>query len=295
MRRILLSLAGACVVHAGAVAACPPQGMSRTQLTELRSAKWEVPDNARRQLLAGAMLDCLADPDPVLRDDHGFEALQTWMRTQKLDVATMQTMRATLMARLRAPDPTGFAAPFAALALAEVVRADRIKPFMSDKERADLASFGSTYLFAVRDYRGFDEKEGWRHGVAHGADMMVQLAVHPGVSKADHQAILAAVAAQLATPSSMTPPHFYRYGEGERLMAPVFYLARKDTFSAAEWEAWFGALIPAAAPQSQAVLARRHNLKSFLMPLYASLAESKDEAQRARILPFVTKALKQLD
>ena len=28
---------------------------------------------------------------------------------------------------------------------------------------------------SVRDYRGFDAKQGWRHGVAHGADLLLQL------------------------------------------------------------------------------------------------------------------------
>ncbi len=217
------------------------------------------------------------------------------MRTQKLDPATMQSIRTALQARLSAPDKTGFGQPFAALVLAEVVRADRVKPWLSDAERAALVGAGTGYLAGVRDYRGYDEKDGWRHGVAHGADMMLQMAVHPALGKPEHQAILAAVAAQLSAPGKQASPHFYHYGEGERLMAPVFYLARRTTLEAADWEAWFAALAPAKAAQSQAALAHRHNLKSFLYPLYASLAESKDEAQRARLLPIVTKALKQLD
>jgi len=293
--RILASLIGACAIHAGASAACPPAGMTTTELASLRSAQWEVPDHARRQALAVGMLDCLLDPNPALRDEAGFEALQAWMRTQKLDPATMQSIGTALQARLSAPDASGFGQPFAALALAEVVRADRVKPWLSDTERAALVRAGTGYLAAVRDYRGFDEKDGWRHGVAHGADMMLQMAVHPALGKPEHQAILAAVATQLSAPGKQSPAHFYRYGEGERLMAPVFYLARRTTLQAADWEAWFAALAPSKAPQSQATLAHRHNLKSFLYPMYASLAESKDEAQRARLLPFVTKALKQLD
>ncbi len=293
--RLLLSLIVALSVQAGASAACAPEGMSRTQLAALRSAKWEVADNARRQTLALAMLDCLADPDPLLRDDTGFEALQMWMRTQKLDPATMQKIRAVLQARMQAPEPSGFAAPFAALALAEVVRADRIKPFLSDFDRADLVRAATAYLSAVRDYRGFDEKDGWRHGVAHAADLMLQLSLHPALGKPEHQAMLAAIATQLSTPGMQIPPHFYRYGEGERLMAPVFYIARRTTLDGADWDAWFAALAPKAGEQTQAALAYRHNLKSFLYPLYASLAESKDEAQRARILALVTSVLKQLD
>jgi hypothetical protein len=293
--RLLLSLIVTLAIQADASAACPPEGMSRSQLAALRNAKWDVADNARRQTLAAAMLDCLADPDPLLRDDSAFEALHTWMRAQQLEPATMQKIRAVLQARMQAPEPSGFAAPFAALVLAEVARADRLAPFLSDFERADLVRAATAYLSAVRDYRGFDEKDGWRHGVAHAADLILQLSLHPALGKPEHQAMLSAIAAQLSTPGLQNTPHFYRYGEGERLMAPVYYLARRTTLDGADWEAWFAALVPPAGAQTQAALAYRHNLKGFLYPLYASLAESKDEAQRARILPLVTKVLKQLD
>lgn len=294
--RILAPLAAGLLLHSAALAACPPAGLSRAQLAELRAAKWDVPDAARRQALAAGMLDCLADPDPVLRDEAAFEALQTWMRGGRLDTSTLQALRASLLARLKAPDPTGFGQPFAALALAEVVRADRIARFMSTEERGAIADAGTAWLAAVRDYRGFDPREGWRHGVAHGADLMLQLAVHPALTRAQQLAILSAVAAQLSAPGAQAAPHVYRYGEGERLMAPVFYLARRSALEAADWEAWFAALpAPARGPASDAVLAQRHNLKSFLFPLYVNLAESRDAAQRERVLPFVTKALRQLD
>jgi hypothetical protein len=80
-------------------------------------------------------------------------------------------------------------------------------------------------------------------------------------------------------------------------MAPVFYIARKTLHESADWETWIAALIPpqpADAPTTQTSLARRHNLSGFLLPLYFSLQESTDVAQRARLLPAVTKALKGL-
>ena len=293
--RILATLIGACLAHGAASAACPPEGVSRAQLTQLRAAKWELPDNAQRQQMATGLLACLADPDPALRDEIAYEALQAWMRAQKLDVATLQSLRTALLARLTAPDAAGFGQPFAALVLAEVARADRVKPYLSETERAGLVQAAAAYLAGVRDYRGYDVKEGWRHGVAHGADLMLQLSVHPALGKKDHQAILAAIAAQLKAAGAQA--HFFHYGEGERLMAPVFYLARRGELDGAEWDAWFAALAPAPfeRPASQAALAYRHNLKTFLAPLYVSLSETKDAAQRARVLPYVTKALKQLD
>ena len=296
--RLVLVLATTLALHGIAGAACPPAGTSRAQLLELRPAKWEVADNARRQALALGMLDCLGDPDPILRDEIAFDSLSAWMRGQKLEPATVDRIRRSQLAALDKPDAAGFVQPFAALLLAEVARVDRIKPILGEPQRAELVGAGTRYLSNVRDYRGFDEKQGWRHGVAHASDLMMQLALNPALGKAAQQQILAAVAAQLSAAGAQTPAVFFHYGEGERLMRPVFYLARRGELDAADWAAWCAGLaLPAAerAATTQASLAHRHNLQGFLMPLYVSLNESKDVAQRERLLPAVKKALEQLD
>ncbi len=257
--RLIASLLFAC---GAAHAACPPEAAA------LKTANWEMADSARRQQLALKLLE-------------------------KLDSATINTIRTSLLARLNGDDPQGFGRPFAALALAEVARIDRRKPFLTAAERGDLVAAASRFLAGVRDYRGFVENEGWRHGVAHGADWMLQLSLNPALGKADHEVMLVAIAAQIAPPGQ----HFYIYGEGERLMAPVYYLAQRETLPAADWDAWFARLmagIPDAAT-SQATLARRHNLKGFLQPLAIALAARGSEGQKTRLLPFVTRSLKQLE
>ena len=75
----------------------------------------------------------------------------------------------------------------------------------------------------------------------------------------------------------------------------VFTVAERSDITAAEWEAWFGAFV--ITPEERAaskpeLFARRHNFKSFLMPLYISLVETKNVAQRERLLPYVAKAIK---
>nr|HET7858150.1 DUF2785 domain-containing protein [Caldimonas sp.] len=278
---------------AAAAAACPPATADRAALDALARAAWKLDDDGRRQALAVELLDCLADPDPKLRDDVAFAAIQHWSRARQLAPATLQAIRTTLVARLAADDPAGFARPFAALALAEVARADRVAPFLSADERAALVRAGSAYLAGVRDYRGFDERDGWRHGVAHGADLALQLALHPALDRAQLDALLAAIASQVVPAG-----HFYVYGEGDRLMAPVFYLGRRGVLSADEWSAWFAALaarVPRGAPATQAALAARHDLAQFLLPLYASLREQASPEMQARMLPGVTAALRTLD
>ena len=291
----LATIVFAAILAAGnAAAACPPAGMTAASLAELKAAKWLVADDGARGRLALGLADCLSSPDPELRDGIAFEALQFWMRSEKLDTPTVQALRGALLAGLTAPDANGFGRPFAALVLAEVVRVDRRKPYLSPEERNALVRAAAGYLQGVRDYRGFDQREGWRHGVAHGADLMLQLAVNPALDKAAHEAMLAAIGAQVLAADG----HFYIYGEGSRLAAPLFYLARRDTLAASDWEAFITRLADNARvkpPVRQDALARLHNLKSFLLPLYAALNESTDQAQRARLLPIVTKTLKQFD
>ena len=281
---------------ASSFAACPPAGTTRESLLALKRADWVVADDAGRQRLALALLDCLADPDPVLRDDLAFAALAHWMRGRQISVDTLRAIRVALLPRLdpSESDSAGFRQPFAALALAEVARADRLQPFLSTEQRAELVRAGAAYLASVRDYRGFDAASGWRHGVAHGADLLLQLALNPALERAQIDAILAAIASQAMPPGA----HFYVYCEGERLMAPAFYIGRRDVLSADDWSAWFLALTAkrakADAP-TQASLADKHNLASFLLPLYASLKENGDAQMQARMLPGVTAAMKTLD
>lgn len=285
-----------CLVACGvAGASCPPGTTTKLALQILKQVEWKVADDNARQALALALLDCLASPDPELRDGVAFAAISHWARAKALTPATLQSIRTTLLPRLLPDaDPDGFAQPFAALTLAEVARADRVQPFLSDGERADLLRAATTYVTTAADYRGFDASEGWRHGVAHGADLLLQLSLNLALDRAQLDAILAAVAGQVMPATG----HFYIYGEGERLMAPVFYIGRRGALSTAEWSEWFarlGARRLRAVRPTQASLAARHDLAAFLMPLSASLRESGTPEMQAQMLPGVTAAIKSLD
>jgi hypothetical protein len=280
---------------ASAQAACPPEGTSRESLAALKSQRWAVSDPSVRARLADALLACLGEPDPWLRDSVAFEALQHWMRTDQLDAPQLLAMRNTLLDWLSptAVDAPGFRQPFAALVLAEVARVDRMKPYLSVAQRDELVRRGAAYLEGVRDYRGFHERDGWRHGVAHGADLLLQLSLNARLDDAQRERIVQAVWSQVVPDGA----HFYRYGEPERLMAPVFHVARRAAFDAGRWTAWFMALAEpsaSAGPVSDAALARRHNVAAFLQALYVSVQEGGDAVLRERLMPGLSKAIKTL-
>ncbi len=293
MKRILIIAALVLAACASAQAQprserCPPAGYDSARLEALKAADWALPDDGARNALARALAACVAAPDPALRDGIAFEGLQHWMRAGALSPETLAALADDLQARLTAPEGAGFERPFAALVLSEVARTDRVTPWMSAERRASLLDASVTYLTSVRDYRGFDEAEGWRHGVAHGSDLMLQLALNPAFGKPELTRIRDAIASQVAPEE-----HFYIYGESERLAAPILYIAQRNLFSEAEWTQYF-AQFPTAGENmfaSQAGLARRHDVNAFLQALYlnARLDRNSDDDV---LLPGVEAALR---
>ncbi|MBF5045772.1 DUF2785 domain-containing protein [Aggregicoccus sp. 17bor-14] len=287
-----LLLAALLLLPLGARAACPPRGETRSSLQALKVAGFEVKEPARREALALALVDCLGSPDPLLRDEVAFEALSTWMRGKLLSVPTVHALYVRLLPELSRTDAVGFRQPFSALVLSEVARVDRLQPFLTPEERERLVEAAAQSLSRVRDYRGFEERSGWRHGVAHGADLLLQLAMHPALTRSQADRMLEALAVQVAPAGG----HAYVFGEPGRLARPVFAIASKGLYTPAEWTAWLSRVtaLPGGmqALKTSAGLARRHDVLGFLQSLYVALQEGEDATARERLLPGVRAALR---
>jgi hypothetical protein len=189
------------------------------------------------------------------------------MRAGQLTRPTLLTIGDDLQARLSAPEGPGFERPFAALVLAEFARTDRISPWLTPERRASLLDASIDYFANVRDYRGYDDTEGWRHGVAHGADLLLQLTLNPAFGKPELTRIRDAIATQIAPDG-----HFYIYGEGQRLATPILYMAQRNVFTEAEWAAWLAQVAHwDGAYQHNTDLARAHDLNAFVQALYLNV------------------------
>ncbi len=264
-----------------ALAQCPPKGQTERSLRELKKSGFTIAQDDQRQSLALTLLPCLASADPVLRDGIAFEALSFWLRKDQLDLPTRQVLLEKLQTNITDPKPdkAGFSRPFSALVLSEVARTDRIKAWMTPEQRNALVKITANYLSGIRDYRGFDDMLGWRHGVAHASDLAMQLALNPALDKAQLDLLLAAVTTQIAITE-----HSYVDGESERLLRPVLYIAKRGLHSEQEWRAWIDKLTEPAplakwedAFSSSTGLAKRHNLQLFLLLLQANTLQSENK------------------
>lgn len=243
-----------------------------------------------------ALATCLGDPDPAVRDGFAFTLWSEGLRGRHLTAAQMRQALTSLTSMAAGPeDADGFRRPFAVLALSEVARADRIEPYLSEAELHALAETGAAYLRGVTDYRGFIPGEGWRHGVAHGSDLALQLALNSRLARADADLLLGAIAAQVAPAASP----YYHHGEPQRLARPVLFLAKRADIDDAAWAAWFKTLHPDAGPrwkdayESDAGLAAVHNATAFATAVYVGAAETQDPGIR-RLAPLAAGLLQAL-
>lgn len=294
MKPLLLAaclLLSACAVSpVGAQpAGCPPQGHDRARLEQLKAADWEMPGRERARF-ARAIAACVASPDPLLRDGVAFEALSHLLRQNQLEPAVRIDLTRDMLQRLQAQEGEGFERPFAALVLSELARADRVSAYYDDSLRHEVLERAIAYFVGVRDYRGFDEREGWRHGVAHGADLMLQLTLNPALGRDELVRIRDAIATQLAPEG-----HAYVFGESERLARPIIFMAQRGVFSEEEWRAWLvsNTAVGADAFTSENGLARRHDVMGFLNALYMNASLSANADDNA-LLPGVEAALRAL-
>lgn len=275
---------------------CPPPGWDRARLEQLKATGFEIAESLLRDEFARGIAACLSSPDQFLRDGVAFEALSHMLRAGQLGAGVRIELAESLLRRLAAEPGPGFERPFAALVLSEIVRADMIEAYLPTRIRAEILDAATVYMRGIDDYRGFEEGAGWRHGVAHGADLLMQLARNPGVNEAaQFLAIRDAVAAQL-----MPAGHFYIFGEPERLMRPIIMLAQRGAFTETEWMEWFNAQA-SPAPfsawgdvfQSQAGLAKLHNLRAFLYAVWVNARLSENTTDDA-LLAGAEAALRQI-
>jgi len=273
-----------------ASASCFADRDARNALIELKQAGFAISEDATRQAQAIQLLDCLGDPDPMLRDGVAFEALSTWMRGGLLERATLEALRTRLLHSLREPDDAqGLRHSFSALTLSEVARVDRIAPQFETTQRQELVEACLAYFGAIKDFRGFDEAVGWRHQVAHGSDWILQLSINAKVEADDVAKLMDVLSAKIAPTE-----HAYRFGEPERFARAVFFTHQRGVLDDAWWDGWFSRLARpsdsadwSAAGRSVAGLTQRHNLIAFLYALnFAATATvgSEDAALRRRIV-----------
>lgn len=285
------------VIHADAIASkCESFNWSKSKLLILKEQGFLLDNVEEKHILAKQLLHCLASPDPILRDNIAFTALSQWLRANDFGAEFYQTIYATLLNVLESNviDENAVYQSFAMLMVSEVARVDRKTPFLNNEQRDHLVDVGTGFLKSIEDYRGYDSNFGWRHSVAHTADLMLQLSLNPSIKKQHLHKMLKAISTQVVAKKN----HSYIFGEAKRLAMPVIYIFLNNDLTIEEWQLWLSNVTSASplktwgdAYASQQGLSKIHNTQSFLFAFYALIKNSKNE-RLSEMVPALEKAIK---
>ncbi len=273
---------------------CFDNGWSKDKLITLKQSGFVTTEKETHGLLQ-QLQHCLAVRDPQIRDGVAYEAYLNWLRAGKVSGAQLVAVFDKMTTALESdnPDENGVYLPFVALVYSEVVRVDRVDSFLTDEQRQRAVSSISKYLSKIKDYRGFEDGAGWRHSVAHSADVVLQLALNQKITGEQLKQLSHSIASQI-NPNTL---HFYIFGEPERLARAVTYAMLREEVDLKYWDTW---LTEVASPKpfkgwgsvfvSESGLAKRNNVRQFLTNLYAMTSNSKNE-RLSHISPFIAKLI----
>jgi hypothetical protein len=283
MKKRFIALILTLTIPSVAVANQCADNFTKVALQTLQEKIFVIEASEKRNQVAIKLLSCLGAADPKVRDGIVYEATSEWLREGLLNQATVKIMFDVLIETLQQTDqdPLNFTQPFAALVLSEVLRVDRITPYLMDNERQKAIEVSTTYMRNITDYRGFDDVQGWRHAVAHTADVFLQLSLNKKVSKAQLGQLLDAIRSQV----SPQPVHFYVYGEPKRLAMAFVYIVLRGEHTEKELLSYLDSVVsPAPYDNWQSVysdkkgLAQLHNTRSFINSIFAISGQSKNPA-----------------
>jgi hypothetical protein len=185
----------------------------------------KVPDGGVTGELVAELSEALRSPDPVVRDEHAFTVLATWV--PELDSGQRHRLGDEMAARFT--DPEIQARTFAPLILAKIVE-------QGDFDGGWLTAFARWYPIED-DLRGYDPTLGWLHAVAHGADLLGTFGRCPQVDPAP---MLRLAAARLLARND----YLFAHQEDDRLAYALALTLTRPELSPAQSVDW---LDPVAA------------------------------------------------
>ncbi len=225
--------------------------------------------------LALELISCLGSPDPELRDQIGYELYVDWLRNDHLADATRIRLFDELSSRIQeSTSDRALSRSFSALVLAELMRSDAKRTFLSADQRQRLLTDATEALQRETDYRGLIADIGWVHPIAHLGDLLWRFALHPQTTPAQGITLLRAVRSKVA-PTQTT----FAFNESDRLARVVSALIRRQLLEEQETAMWIESFaVPTTmekwsdAFRSPQGMAELHNTKLFLRALSDQLA-----------------------
>ncbi len=177
----------------------------------------------------------LTSPDPEVRDKTAYG--QLWERISRGDLdGELRAVGDGQVAQLGHPEIQ--ARTFAPLILVAVLLRDETT---RELEAASVRGWRNAFVdwyTQEKDLRGFDDKLGWLHAVAHGADAVEAFGRSRHLGRDELIGLLAAVAARLTARTD----HLFAHGEDDRVSSAVTAVLLREELTAEDINSWLASI-----------------------------------------------------
>jgi hypothetical protein len=212
--------------------------MSEAYWEEVQRTGAQVPVDADLKDLTAELVAWLGDPSSRRRDELAHPVLATWISEGVYDdllVGLADGISTGLLVGLGSDgDDSVLRRSYSALALSEILARDNFALLVPADDVLRWGDRATSWYVRERDLRGYVQGRGWVHAVAHGADLIGQLARSRHLSSLEQTALLDVVAERLLTPTA----HVWRHGEDDRLAYAVMAIVHRGDVGGNVLEPW---------------------------------------------------------
>lgn len=201
-----------------------------------------VPSERPLNELTAELVSMLGSSNAVERDHTAYPVLASWVSAGVFDdllITLGNSMAAGLQVGLGGrEDDTVFRRSFSALMLSECIARDNAASVLPIDVVLNWADRSLSWFVREQDQRGWVDVKGWAHTVAHGADLIAQLAESRHLATEQLAILLDVVAERLLKPTSRV----WIDGEEDRLAAAALTILQRNLVEQEQLDGWVESL-----------------------------------------------------
>ncbi len=270
--------------------------MSTTYWNRVRSDEMAVPTDRSLPDLTAELTTMLGSTDPADRDEIAYPILATWVAEGVYDdllAGLGDGMAVGLTQGLgEVGTPSVFRRSFSALVLAACVNRDNTASLLPAGKVLEWGDRAMGWLVRERDPRGFVPGQGWAHAIAHGADVLDELAASPHFGLNELMVVLDVIADRLVEPSNVV----WTCGEPDRLATAAMSVLRRRLVPLRIIEPWLARIAASACAGGRVgedPFLTTGNPEAFLRALHLQVALAPEPIDvRADLLLTIVDALR---
>lgn len=227
------------------------------------------------------MLNNIGSLDAQLRDELIYTTLSHWIPGNSLTANELEQIVPVVLDKNHLLFKLGetntdsvFTRSFSMLVIPLLFMRHRESPFLSKDQIHQIKEKVFYNVQEERDYRGYDEENGWAHAIAHAADALDDLAQCSELDKNDLLTIL-----NLVYEKMITTDRIYSDGEDERMVQPIISVLNRKLLSQTYVEQWIQSFGDVEKNlEFHLAFKRKTNIKNFLKSLYFRIKFHKVDA-----------------